>query len=131
MSFAGSAGLDNHKINRIIGVPHPLELPFAIHGGQYLLTSSLRITIEAPKRKETFQRSAKPTPAFPPPQTTTLFSHHAYILTTLLLTQQLLSIPLSDLSKPAGLDWRDLLVQFQIHHSHRIQQFLDDTFSEK
>lgn len=33
MSFAGSAGLDNHKINRIIGVPHPLELPFAIYGG--------------------------------------------------------------------------------------------------
>lgn len=124
MSFAGSAGLDNYKINHIIGVPHPLELPFAIYGGRYLLTSSLRMTIKGRKRKETFQRSAK----LPSP-TTTFFPHHTYILTALLLTQQLLSIPLLDLSKPAGLDGRDFLVQFHIHHSHRIQQFLDDTLA--
>lgn len=28
--------LENDKINRTIEVPHPLELPFAIHGGRDL-----------------------------------------------------------------------------------------------
>lgn len=50
MSFAGSAGLDNHKINRIIGVPHPQELLYAIHGGRDLPASSSRFTIKARKR---------------------------------------------------------------------------------
>ena len=104
MGFAGLGGVENDKITRINWIaasPWSYSLQYA--EVNIYPASSSSLTVKASKREVKILRKCQTDLSPTTPLSSIIHTYHI----ALLLTQQLLSIPLSNSSKPAGLDGRE------------------------